>query len=196
MPAGSRRAQALIVGGQGGDDPDGAVEHPGRALVVVVADLGDLVADAEHPSADPSFWQSFPAWGELLLQQDVERARAGGAAVHWGEDLDVVARVKAEAFRDARARHVDGQCRDGFGVVGLSVDMAREAPDSPAREPYADGVEASARWMATDGGEDLVAVSTLVGALLLARATRGTVLSDRILDASREALSGSADYPA
>ena len=35
--------------------PDGAVEDPGLALVVVVAELGHLVADPEHPAAVAAF---------------------------------------------------------------------------------------------------------------------------------------------
>jgi TetR/AcrR family transcriptional repressor of nem operon len=37
-------------------------------------------------------------------------------------------------------------------------------------------------------GDGFAAVSTLVGALLLARATRGTDVSDRVLAAARAAL--------
>jgi TetR/AcrR family transcriptional repressor of nem operon len=66
--------------------------------------------------------------------------------------------------------------------------MAREAPDSPAREPYADGVRDFARWMADGDDEDLVAIATMAGALMLSRATAGTELSDRILTAARRSL--------
>src|SRR6476661_6418024 len=47
--------QGVLFGGHGGDDADGAVEDPGGALVIVVAQLGDLVADPEHPAAVAPF---------------------------------------------------------------------------------------------------------------------------------------------
>ncbi|MFI7708882.1 TetR/AcrR family transcriptional regulator [Nonomuraea sp. NPDC049480] len=92
-------------------------------------------------------------------------------------------------------RYLSAEHRDDAGAgcptAALAADVAREAPGSPARERYADGVEAFGGWLATgDDDEGLAALSTLVGALLLARATRGTELSDRILAASRAALGG------
>jgi TetR/AcrR family transcriptional repressor of nem operon len=76
----------------------------------------------------------------------------------------------------------------GCAAAGLAVDVAREDPESAAREPYADGVARLAQWMATDEDDGFAALSTLVGALLLARATRGTDVSDRVLAAARAAL--------
>ena len=66
--------------------------------------------------------------------------------------------------------------------------MAREEPDSPARRPYADGVRDFARWLADGDEEDLLAVATMAGALMLSRATAGTNLSDHILATARNAL--------
>lgn len=54
--------------------------------------------------------------------------------------------------------------------------------------PYAAGLEHFAAWMAGDGGEDLAAVATLVGSLVLARAARGTDLSKRVLKAGAAAV--------
>jgi TetR/AcrR family transcriptional regulator, transcriptional repressor for nem operon len=81
----------------------------------------------------------------------------------------------------------------GCPTAGLGPDMSREEPDSPARPPYAEGVEAFAKWLTDDsaGGPDtpdIATVCTLVGALILARATEGSDVSDRILDAARTAL--------
>ncbi|PRY33261.1 TetR/AcrR family transcriptional regulator [Pseudosporangium ferrugineum] len=77
----------------------------------------------------------------------------------------------------------------GCPAAALGPDIGREDPQGPAREPYAHGVEQFARWMAReDGGEDLAAIATMVGAVMLARATKGTPLSERILEAAREAL--------
>ena len=76
----------------------------------------------------------------------------------------------------------------GCPATAFGGDLAREAPDSPAREPYAQGVRGFARWMADGDDEDLVAIATMVGALMLSRATAGTDLSDRFLAAARESL--------
>jgi len=77
----------------------------------------------------------------------------------------------------------------GCPTAGFGGDLAREDPGNAAIPTYTKGVELYAQALATNGGEDLVAVSTLVGALLLARATAGTDLSDRILTETRAALS-------
>jgi TetR/AcrR family transcriptional repressor of nem operon len=74
---------------------------------------------------------------------------------------------------------------DGCPAAGFSGDLAREEPGSAARTAYAQGIELYARWLGKDGGEDLAAVATLVGAMVLARATAGTEVSDRILEAAR-----------
>lgn len=98
-------------------DADGAVEHAACALVVVVSDLGDLVADPKHPAADTALGQAFPARGEPLLQQKVEGARAGRAAVHRRQHLDVATWAEAEPVRDAGAGKLHGELRGLLGVV-------------------------------------------------------------------------------
>lgn len=104
-----------------------------------------------------------------------------------------------EAVRHERiTQYLSAAHRDNPGagcpISALASDVAREAPDSPARAPFADGVEAYARHLSGVGedgeidDEALVALSTMVGALLIARATSGTPLSERVLDAARVAL--------
>lgn len=86
--------------------------------------------------------------------------------------------------------HRDGPA-DGCPSAGLAVDMARDAGDSAAHRTYADGVRDFAEWLAVEDGENgLVRLATMVGALLLARATEGSTLSDELLNAAREAVSG------
>jgi TetR/AcrR family transcriptional repressor of nem operon len=99
----------------------------------------------------------------------------------------------AEAHREMLDYYLSPEHRDdpgdGCPTAGLAADMAHEAPDSPARQIYAGGVESFGRRLADgpDGDTDLAAVSMMVGAVLLARATSGD-LSERILQAAREAL--------
>jgi TetR/AcrR family transcriptional repressor of nem operon len=86
------------------------------------------------------------------------------------------------------AEHRDNPA-DGCPIAGLAVDVARDEEDSIAHQTYAEGVRDYAAWLAVDGEDDgLVRLSTMVGALLLARSTAGTDLSDRFLDAARTAL--------
>ncbi|MCK8436694.1 hypothetical protein G3I77_27920 [Streptomyces sp. D2-8] len=56
------------------------------------------------------------------------------------------------------------------------------------RETYAAGVEEFAAWLSTDADDGLPMVATLVGAILLARATAGTELSERILESTHRAV--------
>jgi hypothetical protein len=60
------------------------------------------------------------------VQEGVEGAGAGGAAVHRGEDLDVAARVQPEAGGDAGAGDLDGEGRGGFGVFAGEEEEGRE----------------------------------------------------------------------
>jgi TetR/AcrR family transcriptional repressor of nem operon len=102
----------------------------------------------------------------------------------------------AAARRELLDSYLSAEHRDRAGqgcpTTALGGDMAREAPDSPAREPYAEGVRGFARWMGDGDDEDLATLSTMVGALMLSRATAGTELSDRILAAARRSLAGEA----
>jgi TetR/AcrR family transcriptional repressor of nem operon len=67
------------------------------------------------------------------------------------------------------------------------VDVARAPKDAAAREAYARGVEMYADRLGPDG---LAELSTMVGAMILARATAGTELSERILAEAKAAVSG------
>ncbi|WP_327181344.1 hypothetical protein [Streptomyces sp. NBC_01334] len=66
--------------------------------------------------------------------------------------------------------------------------MAREATAGKVRKTYAAGVQEFAAWMSTDADDGLPMVATLVGAILLARATAGTELSEKILESTHKAL--------
>jgi TetR/AcrR family transcriptional repressor of nem operon len=76
----------------------------------------------------------------------------------------------------------------GCPVSALATDLAHEAADSPVRAIYVKGAEDLAQWLTTDGDEDLATLSTMVGALLLARPTSGTGLSGRVLAAARASI--------
>ena len=96
-----------------------------------------------------------------------------------------------DAKREFVERYLSPEHRDdpggGCPIAGFGVDVARGADDDATQERYAEGVRRSAEWLGPDG-DGLAALSTLVGALVLARATADTELSDEILAAARAAL--------
>ncbi|MFI6084405.1 TetR/AcrR family transcriptional regulator [Streptomyces sp. NPDC051217] len=72
----------------------------------------------------------------------------------------------------------------GCPAAGFAGDVARQ-PEH--RKTYADGTHELAAWIAP-GDVGLAALATLVGGILLARATAGTHLSEQILHAARVAV--------
>ncbi|GAA2871017.1 TetR family transcriptional regulator [Actinoplanes cyaneus] len=76
----------------------------------------------------------------------------------------------------------------GCPAAGFAGDVARAAGGEAARQSYADGVAAYARMLGTDDEPDLAAVSMMVGALILSRATAGTEISEHLLAAAKQAL--------
>ncbi|QJI39684.1 TetR/AcrR family transcriptional regulator [Pseudomonas sp. ADAK2] len=96
---------------------------------------------------------------------------------------------------------------DSCPVVAFAGDMCHEAADSGLRQTFMDGLNRlleSYGSLLNSGDADsdrrqaLVEYSLMVGALTLARATRGDVLSDEILDAARTFLTAdnAVDKPA
>ncbi|GGK24525.1 TetR family transcriptional regulator [Streptomyces camponoticapitis] len=76
----------------------------------------------------------------------------------------------------------------GCPTAGFAGDMARRpTPDEP-RAAYSEGARHFADWLSNgDDRDGLADMCTLVGAILLARATAGTELSEEILDAAHRA---------
>jgi TetR/AcrR family transcriptional repressor of nem operon len=82
---------------------------------------------------------------------------------------------------------------EGCVVAALASDVAREGPDKPVHQAYLGGVRAMlARLEALAPQQDrqqaLAQMAMLVGALTLARATRGDALSEQFLNAAHQAL--------
>lgn len=98
-------------------------------------------------------------------------------------------------------RYLSVQHRDtagrGCGIAALAGDVARAETDSPLRAAYVEGIRNMIGKLAEFGErsadeerEVLIEVSVMAGALLLARASAGDDLSERILDAARGFLVG------
>lgn len=139
------------------------------------------------------FYKQFPS-KEALVAEATEAAF---------EDLDLLL-AKFDSTNDAheaaRGALVDfylsvehrDQPGSGCPAAGFAGDMARE-PAAGAHMAYAAGVEDFAQWLSDDADEGLPMVATLVGAILLARATAGTDLSAKILESTHSALSAGHD---
>lgn len=81
---------------------------------------------------------------------------------------------------------------DGCPVSGFAADLGREPGQAArARQVYIDGVRNRAARLATGDDDGMAAFCTMVGALVLARATRGNPLSEELLQAARTALTES-----
>ncbi|WP_353946888.1 TetR/AcrR family transcriptional regulator [Streptomyces sp. HUAS MG91] len=112
-----------------------------------------------------------------------ERHRAGAEQGARGPD------ASRRAFIDTylSVEHRD-DAADGCPVSGLATDIARDGEDREARRVYTEGVRAFADRLTTDEQDGVTSLCTLVGALVLARATKGDPLSEEILETARAAL--------
>jgi TetR/AcrR family transcriptional repressor of nem operon len=81
---------------------------------------------------------------------------------------------------------------DGCPAAALATDMAREGGDREARRVYTEGVGDFAEWLATEDQDGITRLCTMLGALVLARATKGSPLSEEILTTARAALTATS----
>lgn len=115
------------------------------------------------------------------------------------EHGETLRRLEEEHPEDPRRALVEGYLSpghrdspgDGCPMAGFGPDLARLHGEEDAAA-FAEGVEGFARWLG-GGPEGLADVATLVGAVVLARATSGTATSDRVLQAARVALAETRD---
>jgi TetR/AcrR family transcriptional repressor of nem operon len=153
---------------------------------------GVSVADlmAEIGLTHGGFYRQFDS-KDALVAEATERAFEGMTALldgfteKHGGDQAAARQELVDYYLSARHRDDSGH---GCPSAGLAGDLAREG--GAARAPFAEGVRRSAEWLG-DGElrEGLATLSTLVGALILARATAGTGISDELLDAAHAAVS-------
>ncbi|CAI8861721.1 MULTISPECIES: TetR/AcrR family transcriptional regulator [Pseudomonas] len=132
---------------------------------------------------------------EALAREASERAfKEVGAK--WRERI--TGEDKAQARRALIEPYLSIESRDNPGescpVVAFAGDMCHEPTDSSLREPFMAGLnrllEAFGNLMDSDDAtqnrqQALVQYSLMVGALTLARATRGDALSEEILEAAQ-----------
>ncbi|SEN77527.1 TetR/AcrR family transcriptional regulator [Nonomuraea pusilla] len=153
------------------------------------------------------FYRRFSSKDDLVAQA-CSAALAGRLA-----DLDAVAASASAEGRSAwnavLGHYLSTVHRDdpglGCAIAALAGDVARAEPDGPLRHAYVEGLRQMAGKLADldpreEGGSPaegggrrvLAELSTMVGALLLARACAGDDLSDEILAAAKEHLRAGA----
>lgn len=120
--------------------------------------------------------------------------------LRWRERI-AAAGSRAAAHADIVNAYLSPRSRDAAGsacpLPALAGDVAREPAGAPLRARFREGIAGLLGILAglqpvADGAQAhadaLVELSTLAGALLLARATAGDALSDQFLAAARHAL--------
>ncbi|MGW3916930.1 TetR/AcrR family transcriptional regulator [Streptomyces sp. NPDC005070] len=113
------------------------------------------------------------------------------AAPEEGEDHESARRALVEDYLSVWHRDHAG---DGCPVSGFAVDLGREPGRAGgARQVYVNGVRNRAARLATGDDDGLAQLCTMVGALVLARATRGNPISEELLQAARTALTESGN---
>ncbi|MEV4448294.1 MULTISPECIES: TetR/AcrR family transcriptional regulator [Streptomyces] len=81
---------------------------------------------------------------------------------------------------------------EGCPVSGFAADLGREPGQAArAQDVYINGVRNRAARLATGDDDGMAQLCTMVGALVLARATRGNPISEELLQAARTALTES-----
>ncbi|WP_329124585.1 TetR/AcrR family transcriptional regulator [Streptomyces sp. NBC_01465] len=118
------------------------------------------------------------AFGELARRHEFGIER--DAEQHEAAQRDLIDTYLSVQHRDSAA--------DGCPAAGLAVDMAREPGDREARRVYTEGVRDFAGWLATEDEDGITRLCTMLGALVLARATEGSPLSEEILATAHAAL--------
>jgi TetR/AcrR family transcriptional repressor of nem operon len=161
-----------------------------QGLAVSVADV--MAAAGLTPGG---FYGHFASKDELL---------ASGCAAAFEESAQRWAsRVAAARSPDAALAALigaylaaEGPVLSGCPIASLASDVAREPADLPVRQTFAAGLERLLRLLAAQqavaGGAArdaaLLQLSAMVGAVILARATRGSGLSAELLQAVRGGL--------
>jgi len=122
-----------------------------------------------------------------------------GSVERWHKRVAAKNRQKAHAalIGGYLARHNRASAGTGCPIAALATDVGREPEHKPVRKIFRAGIEqlleilsnaqpVADRTRARD--QALVELSTLVGAMILARATCGSQLSNEFIDTAKESL--------
>jgi len=132
--------------------------------------------------------------GEACTQAFTESLRRWKQRVAAQPDRASAFLSLAEGYLSTRSRDTPGA---SCPTTALACDVAREPSDSPLRAAFVGGTRQLIEVLASlqngddaaaDRREALAQFATMVGAVILARATAGDALSDELLSAAREKL--------
>jgi len=136
--------------------------------------------------------------GEACTHAFGESVRRWKQRIATQPDHAAALRALTEAYLSARSRDTPGiSCP----ATALACDVAREPPGTPLRAAFVGGIGQlidvlvslqNGTDSAADRREALAQIATLVGAVVLARATAGNALSDELLSAARLKLARNA----
>ncbi|AYN38112.1 TetR family transcriptional regulator [Streptomyces dangxiongensis] len=118
---------------------------------------------------------------------ELARLHTAGIERHAGQH-DAAQREVIDTYLSVEHRD---NAADGCPVAGLAADMARADGNDEAHRVYAEGVRAFAEALATEDQDGITRLCTMLGALVLARATKDSPLSEEILTTARAALTES-----
>jgi TetR/AcrR family transcriptional regulator, transcriptional repressor for nem operon len=177
-----------------------AQAHENRQRVVATAsrmfrEKGTAVSVADLMKAvgltHGGFYKQFASKEDLVDEAiahafDVAAAYSAEKLEEHAEDHEAARRALIEHYLSVWHRDHAGV---GCPVSGFAADLGRE-PGQAARahHAYINGVRNLAARLATDDDDGMAQFCTMVGALVLARATRGDPLSEELLQAARTAL--------
>ncbi|MGW0632009.1 TetR/AcrR family transcriptional regulator [Streptomyces sp. NPDC002758] len=156
-----------------------------KGTAVSVADLMKAVG-LTHGGFYKQFASKEDLVDEAIAHAFAEQAAHSAVAL---EEHEAARRTLIEDYLSVWHRDHAG---DGCPVSGFAADLGRE-PDQAARarHVYINGVRNRAARLATGDDDGMAQLCTMVGALVLARATRGNPLSEELLQAARTALTES-----
>jgi TetR/AcrR family transcriptional repressor of nem operon len=132
------------------------------------------------------FYKQFPS-KEALFDEATAHAFAPLAGGTPGSPVTVDSSPKAAIDAYLSTEHRD-DVAGGCPVAALAADIGRGQGGPASQRRYSEGVTELAQRLATDQDDGLSRLCTMVGALILARATKGTPVSEEILAAAREVL--------
>ncbi|MDQ0792819.1 TetR/AcrR family transcriptional regulator [Streptomyces sp. B1I3] len=116
--------------------------------------------------------------------EGLTRLRDAGLEQHEGR-REAAQQALIDAYLSSEHRD---NVAEGCPTAALAADMSRGLGDRDAHRVYTEGVRDFAAWLATEDQDGITRLCTMVGALVLARATTGTPLSEEILTAAHTAL--------
>ncbi|GHD37039.1 TetR family transcriptional regulator [Streptomyces mirabilis] len=160
-----------------------------KGTAVSVADLMKA-AGLTHGGFYKQFGSKEDLVDEAIAQAfDEQAAHSAVAPEEQAGEREAARRTLIEDYLSVWHRDHPGE---GCPVSGFAADLGREPGQAArAQDVYINGVRNRAARLATGDDDGMAQLCTMVGALVLARATRGNPISEELLQAARTALTES-----